>query len=263
MSDVLDELVREIHASAKYRAMCEEIIRTIGEQELSKRSKPKDAIEATRNRLHQIGGAFLDGKPNYGAWLKQLDQVDAAERRSLIRKWLQQHASTRERLPILDMFYATLFAQLPPIHSVLDVACGLNPLTRDWMPLEPDAHYVACDIYSDMMDFLHAFFESSGLRGDAIACDVTRSLPTQFFDLALLFKCLPCLEQIDKNASTRLLDRIDARHLIVTYPVSSLGGRDKNMRANYEQHFAQLVHERGWRVQRFEFESELAFLVSK
>ena len=64
------------------------------------------------------------------------------------------HASTRERLPILDGFYSTVLAALPAPRRVLDIACGLNPLASSWMPLAPDVTYTAYDIYSDMMQFI-------------------------------------------------------------------------------------------------------------
>jgi len=35
------------------------------------------------------------------------------------------------------------------------------------------------------------------------------------------------------------------------------------MLQNYETHFRQLIDGRSWHIQRFEFASELAFLVSK
>ena len=49
-----------------------------------------------------------------------------------------------------------------------------------------------------------------------------------------LLKALPCLEQIDKAAPARLLEYIPAEHLLVSYPVHSLGGRAKGMVAHYE-----------------------------
>jgi 16S rRNA (guanine(1405)-N(7))-methyltransferase len=80
-------------------------------------------------------------------------------------------------------------------------------------------------------------------------------------DLALLLKTLPCLEQAEKGASARLLDAINARHLVISYPVASLGGRQKGMFDTYEEQFAALAEGRGWSTQRFLFDSELAFIV--
>jgi 16S rRNA (guanine(1405)-N(7))-methyltransferase len=74
---------------------------------------------------------------------------------------------------------------------------------------------------------------------------------------------VPCLEQVDKSAGQRLLDTLDTAHLLVSFPVHSLGGRSKGMAATYTAHFRQLVAGRGWRIERFEFATELVFRISK
>ncbi len=87
--------------------------------------------------------------------------------------------------------------------------------------------------------------------------------PPQTADLALVLKTLPCLEAIDKNAPARLLDAIQAPLLLVSFPAQSLGGRRKGMVAHYEARFRELLDARGWPAERFEFTTELAFLVRK
>jgi 16S rRNA (guanine(1405)-N(7))-methyltransferase len=131
------------------------------------------------------------------------------------------------------------------------------------MGLLDDATYYAYDIYEDMVDFLRAFMKLTQVRGQALACDVLQSCPLPKVDLALVLKSIPCLEQIDKSAGKRLLDVIDADHLLISFPVHSLGGRDKGMPTNYEARFRELVAGKAWKIKRFEFATELAFLVSK
>jgi len=62
-------------------------------------------------------------------------------------------------------------------------------------------------------------------------------------------------------AGQRLLDRVQARRLVVSFPNHSLGGRSKGMARTYDQRFQQLVAGRPWQVRRFEFSSEIAYLV--
>ena len=93
--------------------------------------------------------------------------------------------------------------------------------------------------------------------------DRYQDAPSPKVDLALVLKSIPCLEQIDKSAGARLLDAIDADHVLVSFPVHSLGGRDKGMPTNYEARFHELVADNDWAIKRFEFAAELAFLISK
>jgi 16S rRNA (guanine(1405)-N(7))-methyltransferase len=278
----IDALVEAICASKKYAAISKDLVRAIGLRELAARRKLKEAIKATKNKLHQVAGAFLDARPPYDAWLEQLANVQTACPEALLsavegpaegfqrsnvqtvcRNIMAHHASTRERLPVLDSFYRQIFGVLPPIHSVLDVACGLNPLAIPWMPLAPGATYAACDLYADMIEFLNGFFQIAGIAGHAQVCDLVSGPPRQSADLALVLKTLPTLEQIAKDAGRDLLRALDAPYLLVSFPARSLGGRDKRMAAHYAQRFEAVVAAEGWPAERFEFASELAFLVRK
>src|SRR5437867_4436060 len=176
---------------------------------------------------------------------------------------MSHHASTRERQPIVDLFYTTILADLSPMQSVLDIACGLNPLAIPWMPLAEHGEYYAYDIYENMINFLNEFMALINVQGHAQACDVMVSRPTRKVDIAFLLKTLPCLEQVDKSAGSQLLHAINADHLLVSFPIHSLGGKDKGMTVHYESRFRQLVVDTNWVIKRFQFSTELVFLVSK
>jgi 16S rRNA (guanine(1405)-N(7))-methyltransferase len=275
----LYELVESVRSSKKYDSISEELIRGIGQRELAARRNLKEAIKATKNKLHQVAGAYLDARPPYATWLEQLRSLDSGDAQLAqvnsklktqnsklqlaCRELMRHHASTRERLGILETFYATTLAAIGPVRSVLDVACGLNPLAIPWMPLAGGATYYACDIYADMIEFLNGFFALAGVAGQAQVCDLIAGAPSVQVDLALVLKALPPLEQIERDAGRRLLRALDARHLLVSFPAQSLGGRGKGMVEHYEQRFRALVDAEGWAVERFVFPTELAFLVAK
>ena len=64
-----------------------------------------------------------------------------------------------------------------------------------------------------------------------------------------------------ETAVPRLLDSLQAKYLLISFPAKSLGGRSKGMVQNYEALFEGWLEGRDWAVKRFEFENELAFLV--
>jgi 16S rRNA (guanine(1405)-N(7))-methyltransferase len=265
-TDTLDQLVEAVIASRKYRHVSQEFIKRLGSQELVKQRTLKEAIKATKNKLHQVGGAYLEGEVSYASWLQELRyaaQQDEERFRNVCMRIMAHHASTRERLPILEQFYTTLLADLPPIKAVIDIACGLNPLALPWMPLAEDVQYYAYDIYQDMTDFLQAFLDTIHVRGFARAYDVIQSCPMQHADLAFVLKAIPCLEQVDKSAGLHLFETINADYLLVSFPVHSLGGRKKAMLVNYEARFRELVTHKNWSIERFEFGSELVFRIAK
>lgn len=263
MSDEIERLTAEVLSSRKYAQIEPGLAARLVAEELAKGRKAKEVVKAVRNKLHQVGGAYLSGRMAYQSWLDELNAANNPEEfKQVCRMILGQHASTRERLPVLDRIYAEIFSLLPPIKSVLDAACGLNPLTIPWMALQPDARYYACDIYADMVDFLNAYFALIPQEGKAQLCDVAAEPPSQAVDLALVLKAIPCLEQIDKQAGARLLDGLNARYLAVSFPAKSLGGRSKGMVENYSARFDELSAGRGWKtLGRLAFETELVFVV--
>jgi 16S rRNA (guanine(1405)-N(7))-methyltransferase len=271
--ETLERLVAAVREGAKYREIAPGLVRAVGARELAKGRGLREAVKATRNKLHQAVGAYLDGEPRYDRWLPDLAAAyntgNLAEIRRASMAVMRHHASTRERLPILDEFYGAIFRRLPPIRRVLDVACGLNPLALPWMSLAANAEYLACDVDAAMVSFLNEAFAlapiSAGYPPQRVATvrDIVADPPTEPADLALVLKAIPCLEQLDKAAGSRLLDALNAPYLLVSFPARSLGGRQRGMVNHYSAHFAELVAGRDWTVEELTFGSEVAFLVTK
>ena len=264
---LLDALIEQVQRAEKYRHLSEVLVRSVLTAEMEKRRGPKEAVKAARSKLHQVAAAY-QGKPiPYAAWLKELAQLPQdlhhPDVLSYLMHALSAHASTRERIPIQAVFFQECLAPLGSVHSILDLACGLNPLVIPWLPLQPGFTYTACDIYTDMLDFLNAFFARFKIDGHAVPCDITRELPPVKADLTLVLKTIPCLEQIDKDAGRRLLEMISSPNILVSFPAHSLGGKSKGMVRNYERRFAELLAGKAWQVTRFEFPGELAFLIQR
>lgn len=263
----LDQLVKAILKSSKYKNVCEELIKNIGARELSKQKNLKITIKTTKNKLHQIGGAYFLKKPNYGFWLENLKHTKRLGNEDLLRKTcaeiMSYHHSTKERLNILDEFYGRIFSLLPPVDSIMDIACGFNPLSIPWMPLPKKTKYYAYDVYKDMIDFLNKFMTICSIRGCAEARDIVQNPPETHTDLAFLLYTLPCFEQIDKSAGLKVLETINSNFLVVSFPVHSLGGKEKGMQKHYEARFSRLTQEKDWIIQQLEFGTELVFLIKK
>lgn len=267
VEDPLETLVSKVLESGRYRTVDPALIRRLGAQELSRGRSLKDAIKEVKSRLHQVGGAYVDTGIDFSRCLRALEDLPPdlhhPDVTDFCRRLMAQHASTRERLPFLERFYAAAFSALPPVKSIFDLACGLNPLSIPWMGLPAGVQYRGCDIFSDLVAFLNRFFEHFAFDGQVEVRDLAAGAPRDPVDLALLLKTIPCLEQIDKQAGIRLLDSLQVRFVLVSFPVSSLGGRGKGMPANYESHFWQLVAGREWNIQKLDLAGELGFLIDK
>ncbi len=253
----------------KYADVCPALVRRIAERELAIRGRPKDAIKTTRRKLHQVGAAYWRGtepsETRYVEWLESLTSAAVrgpASLREACQAIMASHASTAERLPLLDTFYQRTLAPIAPVSSVLDLGCGLNPLAAPWMPLAPSATYHAYDVYGGLMGFLGQALPHLELEAHVGCEDVLAEPPNAHAELALLLKVLPLVEQLWGEPG-ELIMRIRAPHVLVSFPVTSLGGQRRGMRDHYAQGFEKMADTQGWAWEAHIFETELAYLVHK
>lgn len=262
-----EAIAHQVMASPKYASIAQDLVLRLSQEAESKGLAGKTAVKYVRNKLHQVGGAYFKQKVDYTAEQAHLADLPPNRHSDVVlaycQKLMRMHSSTAERLPIINEFFQTCLAPIAPVTSVLDLACGLNPLAIPWMPLSDSAQYCACDIYLDMLGLINSFFEHFNLDGRTLACDLVSAVPKQEAQVAFLLKSIPCLEQMDKTIGIRLLEGIQAAHILVSFPVHSLGGKNKGMQNFYNEHFTDMIKDKPWRVREFRFKTELAFLVSK
>lgn len=264
---LIEPIVAAVLASPRYRDLSAELVRNLAEREAAKGRPRKEAIKAVKNKLHQVAGAYLaDGTDRglpYATWLESLRAASSDVRPSLCQAIMRHHASTRERLPYLDQFSTVIGADLPPVRSIADLACGLNPLALPLLPLAPGATLFACDLYPALLAFLGAAMPLLSIPTTTAVLDLTQTIPTGHYDLALLLKLIPCLDQIDRTAAPRLLDGLDADHMVISFPTRALGGRDVGMAATYDARLRELLAGRARHVRRHTFPTEIVYVVQR
>lgn len=266
-SSDIERVVQAVVTGTHYKYVSRDFVRRVAETETSKGKSFKETVKSVKNKLHQVGGAYQPRQMDYDLWLRQLREAAASgdedALRSACTRIMSHHTSTKERLDFIDEFYRQIFTVVNKPASIIDIACGLNPLAFPWMDLPKKTRYLAVDVYQDMTGFLNGFFQAAEVNGSAETSDVIEFEQPGHVDLALVLKTIPCLEQVDKLAGKKLLERIDANTLIVSFPARSLGGRSKGMVENYEAHFLELISEKSWGVKKLMFPNELVFIVEK
>lgn len=267
MKKDIEELIETVKSSNKYRNIHTGLVEHIAEAELNKGRSWKDTVKAVRSKLHQVGAAYQPQPIHYEQLVEIMETLPKDLHHPAVKAFcqqaMQQHASTRERLPFLEQFYQQLFSPLAPIDSLMDVACGLNPLALPWMSLPAECKITVCDIYTDQIEFLNRFFDYFSINGKAGFCDLTLTIPKEAVQVALVLKTIPCLEQVDKEIGARLLAGLPAENLIVSFPSKSLGGKVKGMRQHYAAHFNQMVALFPWQVTLLPFDNEDVYLIQK
>ncbi len=292
--DLITAVVSAIKESKKYRDTSEATIRALAVEALQQYKKVKPAVKAVRVRLHSIMAPYL-GDPDYAAAATTLTTAYASHDPALIRQtcWeiMAHHLSTRERLPILSEFYQQIFAITGKPQTILDIACGLNPLALPWMELlpepvhptaqaglltepaeggtvggpataEPPIEFYAYDIHEPRIHFLNHFLVLNGLRPRAILQDVALNFPQEEGDVALFLKEMPRFERNYHGLGQPLLEALRVRHIVLSFPeVSTHGGR--NLVNRYRDFCHQLIANHDWPITELLFEGELVFCIEK
>lgn len=248
--------------SKKYRDVCPDTLRRVWEDCSRKYKKPKDVDRAAREALHGITGAFLTpDEVKECAWAMQA--WSAGERTDAqLTNILNKHASTRERLPLEDMdaLFERIFDKTGRPQSVLDLACGIDPLYLGARGIET----TGIDISGSAVSLINAFGDTCAAPVKAACADLLcdNGIPAARFDLALLFKILPLLERQSRGAAARVLEQINARHIVASFPTRTLGGRNVGMAAHYAEWMAANLPKGRTVVDWFETENELFYILS-
>ena len=233
-------------------------------------------MKCVRAELRRSAGLFSQE----GGDLKQIEELiqdyftakGKAAKEKVLLSLLQSHASTLERLPIYSSLYTQLFAITGLPTKVLDLGCGLNPLSIPLMKLEygKNVEYHAYDVHALQMNMLGDFFErmhveESAFNGeggvlDLLEIEKVKMLPKA--EVALLFKVADVL---DKNKghtkSEEVFRAVPARWLVVSFATKTMSG--KRMTAPRRIWMEWMCDRLRWSYKVIEFENEIFYVIKK
>ena len=235
------QIVDRVLESSRYRDVDPAFLGRLVDEELAPSRSPDETVKRVKRRLHQAVGAFRGAIPDAGmaaAWSGEL--TEPGFRAACVRV-LRSHASTSERVPVLDDLYPAIWAVTGQPQSVLDLGCGLNPLTLPWMGLAADARVTASDVDLRVLRTVAAFLELVGQPGGVEVLDLVARPPTEVADVGLLFKLVTTLDRQDPAAADRLIAGLRVRHAVVSFTTRSLGGRGRGMERAYRDRLERLL----------------------
>ncbi len=247
----------EIAISKKYRDICPDTVRRVFEAERVKYKSEKEADKAAKAHLHQITGAFMTADE-----MKTADKLLRAYKEgdeTAFEKTLRLHSSTRERLEGAEALYARILEAAGQPKSVLDLACGMNPLLLGRMGLTVRG----MDISGGCVRLVNEWARVMGWDVQAECKDLLCQPEMEKADLALMMKLLPVLEQQRKGSAMALLMSVPAEKMCVTFPMKTLGGRKVGMEQHYTEWFEGNLPEEFEVIARFVEADELCYVVGR
>jgi len=263
----IQEMVESVINTKKYRhvglnpATVEDLIR----QEAPHHTTIKATLKAVKRKLHNIVAPYL-GEPDYPALTEILWEIrdfslNSEPLRAFCLQVLGQHASTAERIPIMQDFYAQLFQVAGTPAVIHDLACGLHPLAFPWMGLPTSVRYYAYDILQPRVDFINTFFTLIGLEPLAENRDILVNPPRHPADLGIFFKEAHRFEKRQPGCNRIFWESLAVDKLAVSLPSRDLSGTH-----SLEEVHRKLVHANlpgNWRVEEILIKNEIVFLIDR
>lgn len=241
LDDVLDAEARAIESryrvdreaalAALRKALRDAALAAAVEQEVARGSVRGAAVrklakEARRHVYHDLRRYTTDTAAQEQL-SKELEAAIGESRAeavdAIVGRLLETHASTRERLPSYDAFFALVRAVVGEPATVVDLGAGLHPLTCARSRRCPDV-YVAVERDEAATEIVRAFAPSitpSRLlvyREDVGTVDwgaLTNAAGVREFELAYLLKLVPVLNRQQPEALGNVA-LVPARTLVIT-----------------------------------------------
>ncbi len=261
-----DPIRSALEASWKYRWLCPATLERVAAQARGAGGSEAEMVRRAERKLHQICGAYVSDFDPHAAAADLNDLPAAADEEALrrtCRKVLTRHASTREQPPDPAGLYRAIFRVTGLPRSVLDVGCGLHPFALPWMELPEGCTYEAWDVDRRFVELARRLLERLGRPGRAVWADVLVCPPPRPADVVFLMKMLPCLERQEPDCGARLLQALPGRHLVVSLPVASGGGRERGVGEDHARRMRQILSQAGLPATRLRGPDELVFVVAK
>ena len=238
---------------------------------LNRSSKYKELIKKIRAHLRRVYGVFVaESSEKREKLLEKLTNTQG-NRKEIHKKLLETHLSTKERVPHYKKIYQKIWEFTKKPKIILDLGCGLNPLSFPWMNLNR-VDYLAVELNKKDCEFLNRYFKiikDSGLHGNAKAIDLTNeikkieSLPKS--DVCFMLKILDTIEEGQKGhkRSEELIKKAPCRFIVASFPTATISQKEMPGSKNKRAWLEKLCERLKFDFKKFEVSNELFYIIDK
>ncbi len=174
---------------------------------------------------------------------------------------LATHVSTRERREFYSRIYNEIFSITGKPKKILDLGCGLNPLSYKYLKCEPE--YYASELTKEDCKTIENFFKENKIKGKVFQFDLLKDdyskLPKA--DICFLFKVLESLEAVKKDISLEILKNIPADWIVVSFSKKSITG--KPIRKKGRSWLKRMLAELSYDYQTLDIGDEIFYVIEK
>ncbi|MBI4447967.1 hypothetical protein HY643_03225 [Candidatus Woesearchaeota archaeon] len=264
---MINELVVAIKNKKELKSLSSAFVEGIAKEFLQKKQikqlpQPKSRdykiiIKEIRKTLREVYGVFKE--KNFEKRKKILQEITSLNDLDAHKKILSLHKSTKERIDAYPIIYQKIFSETGKPKKILDLGCGLNPVSYPFMQLT-EVEYVATELTEEDAAFIEEYFKKMKINGKTIALDLTKTDQLPESDICFLFKLLDTLETLKRGVTKELIEKIKTNFLVISFPTQSLGGR-KGLTTKRLKWFEQIINK--YKHTTFETQNEKFYIIKK
>ncbi len=224
-------------------------------------------VKAIREEIHHVYGVYQT--QDIGKIAGCLDKLEKDLKNKPIEKTkedhdkiLRLHRSTTERLESYEHFFEDIFAITGKPKSIIDLACGLNPMAWPYYQLR-NIRYYAYEMNDQDVKYIQQYFQiiqpHTNIQGEAIRLDITKdALPTVGADICLLLKVLDLIEPI---IAEKIITTVKATWFVISFPTKTI--TDQEMRFKRRAGFQKMLRRLGIRYQTLSYDNEIVYIFKR
>jgi 16S rRNA (guanine(1405)-N(7))-methyltransferase len=271
---LIKEIREKIIDSKKYNGLSEEFIENEIKKHLNsnpnlRRVTHKD-IKEIKSKLHRVYSSYQTKKKRkLTNYIDELASVkDNLQLLNVVDSILSTTLSTKERINDYPNIYTEIFKLTGRPFSIVDLGCGLNPVSYTHMNLKK-LNYYAYDISEQDIKFLNDYFklmQKYELDGKAEILDVRNlsdisGIPNS--DIVFLFKLIDLIDEKNKKTSEELIKSlINKTHAIVA-SFSTMTLTRKSMNLPQRRGFELMLERIGLQFKTISTHNEIFYIIYK
>jgi len=265
------DLLEYIKKSKKYSAISSEVIKKEIKKYFKinpkskkyldnvKSKKFKEIVKGVKARLHLIYGSFQKDRSKREEYLKQIYGINDYKHHDKI---LSTSVSSKERLKDYEKLYKKIFLIAGKPNKIIDLGCGLNPVSFPYMGVNKLSYY-AYDINKEDCDFLNKYFKSmkqfSKLNGKAFVVDLRDIKKLPRADVCFMFKFLDVIEEKGHKLSEEIIKKINCKYIVVSFPTKTVSGR--KMKHAYRGWIERMLNRIKLKFEKILLDNEVFYII--
>jgi 16S rRNA (guanine(1405)-N(7))-methyltransferase len=224
------------------------------EEKRFKSKEYKAFVKKVRADLRRSFGAFNNPK---------IDRNKLIEKNEFI-KIIKSHLSSKERLPYYKEIYNKIFGNIKKPVSIIDLGCGMNPLSSEFMNVLPK-NYLALDINADDLNIIKKYFEKKKINGKIRVFDASKLsnyIFNETYDFCFAFKLFEILETSKSHKLTEdIILRIPSKAIVASFSTRTLSGAPMSRKRRIW--FEVMAKRLGYKSELFEAKNEIFYILKK